>query len=145
MVSMETLGLTLAFMVADVLTGLVKAWRAHDVKSSAMREGLYHKIGYIGVIFLAQGIEVAADKVPGITINMPITAGICAFIILSETVSIMENLSAINPAIRAVFDRFPVHPDGGEETTEQGEETTEQSEPVVPEPNPSTDEHTPTQ
>lgn len=143
MVSMETLGLTLAFMVADVLTGLVKAWRAHDVKSSAMREGLYHKIGYIGVIFLAQGIEVAADKVPGITINMPITAGICAFIILSETVSIMENLAAINPAIRAVFDRFPVHPDGGGEPTVDDDEP-EQPE-VADEPTPSTDEHTPTQ
>lgn len=143
MVSMETLGLTLAFMVADVLTGLVKAWQAHDVKSSAMREGLYHKIGYIGVIFLAQGIEVAADKVPGITINMPITAGICAFIILSETVSIMENLAAINPVVRAVFDRFPVHPDDGGEHTEQGEP--EQGEPTVPEHTPSTDEHTPTQ
>lgn len=142
MVSMETLGITLAFMVADVATGLVKAWRAHDVKSSAMREGLYHKIGYIGVIFLAQGIEVAADKVPGITINMPITAGICAFIILSETVSIMENLAAINPAIRAVFDRFPVHPDGGEPTVDDDEP--EQAE-VADEHTPSIDEHTPTQ
>ena len=142
MVSMETLGLTLAFMVADVLTGLVKAWRAHDVKSSAMREGLYHKIGYIGVIFLAQGIEVAADKVPGITIAVPITAGICAFIILSETVSIMENLSAINPAIRAVFDRFPVHPGGSEPTV--GDDEPEQPE-AADGHNPSTDEHTPTQ
>ena len=141
MVSMETLGLTLAFMVADVLTGLVKAWRAHDVKSSAMREGLYHKIGYIGVIFLAQGIEVAADKVPGITINMPITAGICAFIILSETVSILENLAAINPAIRTVFDRFPVHPDGGEPTVGDDEPEPE----VADEHTPCTDEHTPTQ
>lgn len=142
MVSMETLGITLAFMVADVVTGLVKAWQAHDVKSSAMREGLYHKIGYIGVIFLAQGIEVAAGKVPGITINAPVTAGICVFIILSETVSIMENLAAINPAIRAVFDRFPVHPGGAGEPTvgdeqEQGEATDR--------PTPSTDEHTPTQ
>ena len=144
MVSMETLGLTLAFMVADVLTGLVKAWRAHDVKSSAMREGLYHKIGYIGVIFLAQGIEVAADKVPGITINMPITAGICAFIILSETVSIMENLSAINPTVRAVFDRFPVHPGGGGEPTVDDDVEPEQPE-TADGHNPSTDEHTPTQ
>lgn len=142
MVSMETLGLTLAFMVADVLTGLVKAWRAHDVKSSAMREGLYHKIGYIGVIFLAQGIEVAADNVPGITIAVPITAGICAFIILSETVSIMENLAAINPAIRAVFDRFPVHPDG--EPTVGDEDAPAQPE-AGDEHTPSTDEHTPTQ
>lgn len=142
MVSMETLGITLLFMVADVVTGLVKAWRAHDVKSSAMREGMYHKIGYIGVIFLAQGIEVAADKVPGITLNVPIAAGICAFIILSETVSIMENLAAINPAIRSVFDRFPVHPDGvGEPAVGDDEQEPE----AADEHTPSTDEHTPTQ
>lgn len=142
MISIETICITLAFMVADVVTGLVKAWRAHDVKSSAMREGLYHKIGYIGVVFLAQGIEVAADNVPGITINVPITAGICAFIILSETVSIMENLAAINPQIRAVFDRFPVHPDGaGEPTVDDGQEQGEATDGHTP----STDEHTPTQ
>ena len=144
MVSMEILGITGLFMVADVVTGLVKAWQAHDVKSSAMREGLYHKIGYIGVIFLAQGIEVAAGKVPGITLNLPIASGICGFIILSETVSIMENLAAINPAIRAVFDRFPVHPDDGEKPTVGDDGEPEQPE-VAGEHTPSIDEHTPTQ
>lgn len=126
---------TVAFMVADIATGLVKAWHAHDVKSSAMREGLYHKIGYIGVIFLAQGVEYAAGMVPQISIDVPITEGVCAFIILSEIVSILENLAAINPAVRELFDRFPAHPDdGGEPTVGDDDE---------PEPPDATDEHTP--
>lgn len=130
-------------MVADIVAGLVKAWHAHDVKSSAMREGLYHKIGYIGVIFLAQGVEYAARTIPQISVTVPITEGVCAFIILSEIVSILENLAAINPTVRELFDRFPAHPDDDGEPTVGDDGEPEQ--PTADEHTPSIDEHTSTQ
>lgn len=98
------------FMLADIASGFLKAWRDHDIKSRALREGLFHKSAFIGVIALAQLTELAADKVPEIELNLPITGGICAYIILTEIVSVLENLRDINPDIGCVMNRFPAHP-----------------------------------
>lgn len=104
------IGVTCMFMLADIASGFLKAWRDHDIKSRALREGLFHKSAFIGVIALAQLTELAADKVPEIELNLPITGGICAYIILTEIVSVLENLRDINPDIGGVMNRFPAHP-----------------------------------
>lgn len=109
MPNMEIVVITCAFMVADIVTGLIKAWHHHDIKSRAMREGLFHKLAFIAVIALAYGVEVAAQHIPQITIDVPLVTGICAFVVLTEIVSILENLCAINPQIAKVLDRFPGH------------------------------------
>lgn len=98
-------------MVGDIVSGFIKAWRDHDIQSQALRRGLFHKVAFGGVIFLAKGLEWAADEIPEIQLNMPITSSICAYIILTEIVSILENLKAINPDIGGVLNRFPAHPD----------------------------------
>lgn len=109
MPNMEIVVITCAFMVADIITGLIKAWHHHDIKSRAMREGLFHKLAFIAVIALAYGVEIAALHIPQITIDVPLVTGICAFVVLTEIVSILENLCAINPQIAKVLDRFPGH------------------------------------
>lgn len=97
-------------MVADIISGVLKAWHAHDMQSKALRNGLYHKVAFLGVIGLAQLTELAADKMPEIELNEPIVGAICAYIVLTELVSVLENLRDINPDIGGIMNRFPAHP-----------------------------------
>lgn len=97
-------------MVADIISGVLKAWHMHDMQSKALRNGLYHKAAFLGVIGLAQLTELAADKMPEIELNVPIVGAICAYIVLTELVSVLENLRDINPDIGGIMNRFPAHP-----------------------------------
>lgn len=115
------IGITCAFMLADIISGFLKAWKAHDVKSRALRDGLFHKVAFIGVIGLAQLTEYAADRIPEIELNLPITSAICAYVILTELVSILENLRDINPDIGGVLNRFPAHPTDEPESDDKNE------------------------
>ena len=110
MTNLYIIGITCAFMLADIVSGFLKAWQAHDIKSQALRNGLYHKSAFLGVIGLAQLTELAADKIPEIEFDLPITGAICAYIILTEIVSVLENLRDINPDIGGIMNRFPAHP-----------------------------------
>lgn len=97
-------------MVADIISGVLKAWHAHDIQSKALRNGLYHKAAFLGVIGLAQLTELAAGKMPEIELNVPIVGAICTYIVLTELVSVLENLRDINPDIGGIMNRFPAHP-----------------------------------
>lgn len=110
MANIWIIGITCAFMLADIISGVLKAWHAHDVKSKALRNGLYHKAAFLGLIGLSQLTELAADKIPEIELSLPITSAICAYIVLTEIVSVLENLRDINPDIGGVLNRFPAHP-----------------------------------
>lgn len=97
-------------MLADIVSGFIKAWHDNDLQSRALRNGLFHKAAFLGLIGVAQLTELAGDKIPEIKLNLPITSAICAYIVLTEIVSVLENLRDINPDIGGVMNRFPVHP-----------------------------------
>lgn len=99
----------LAFMALDVISGLCKAWYLHDMQSQALRRGLFHKIGFMGAIVLAGLFEWAAMVTPQITLAVPLMTCVCVYVILTECVSILENLKAINPTIAGIANRFPQH------------------------------------
>lgn len=105
------IGIACAFMLADIVSGFIKAWHNNDLQSRALRNGLFHKAAFLGLIGVAQLTELAADKIPEIELNLPITSSICAYIVLTEIVSVLENLRDINPDIGGVLNRFPAHPD----------------------------------
>ena len=87
-----------AFIVLDMVTGLVKALKEKNYCSSVMREGLFHKFGSILCIVFAVLIDYAQGFIDlGVTI--PVTLGVCTYIVLMEVGSIIENISAINPEI----------------------------------------------
>ena len=87
-----------AFILFDLLTGIVKALKNKEFTSTIMREGLYHKAGSILCILLGLMVDKAQDFVDlGVTI--PVTLAICSYIILMETGSIIENVCEINPEI----------------------------------------------
>jgi toxin secretion/phage lysis holin len=88
--------ITAAFVVLDVLSGVMKAAKMGELSSSKMREGLWHKSGYVLIVCLAILIEVGSQHVD-IGFEMPLIIPACLYIIGSEVMSIYENAKAINP------------------------------------------------
>lgn len=90
--------IALAFMVMDMVTGIAKAVKNKSLDSTAMRNGLFHKVGFIFVIVLAYMCEYAMGHLD-LGFNVPMVPGICTFICLTEVVSILENITNLAPEL----------------------------------------------
>lgn len=86
----------LAFMVIDVLTGVLKAVKNKELNSTKAREGIYKKASFILFIAFGYLADYAMDYV-NIGFNLPAAATICTLIIVTEAISVLENLGQINP------------------------------------------------
>ena len=95
---MHVYAFTAAFIILDFVTGLVKAFKEHNYCSSVMREGLYHKFGSILCVVFATMIDCAQVYID-LGVTVPVTVGVCGYIILMEIGSTIENVCAINPEI----------------------------------------------
>jgi toxin secretion/phage lysis holin len=84
------------FIVLDVATGLIKAFKNKNFNSSVMREGFYHKMSFVIYIVLAVMIDCAQHFID-LGYSLPVTDGCCTYIIFNEIGSIIENAYAINP------------------------------------------------
>lgn len=75
----------LIFMLVDIITGVIQAVINKNLDSQKMREGLLRKLGLILIIILGFIIRYA--------FNIPIISkAIVIYILLMETLSILENL-----------------------------------------------------
>lgn len=90
--------ITAAFIVLDLITGLIKAFKEKNYSSSVMREGLFHKAGSIAVAVFGVLIDYAQSYVD-IGISIPVAGILCSYIITMEMGSIFENVCTINPQI----------------------------------------------
>lgn len=85
-----------AFILLDLITGLIKAFKTKEYTSSIMREGLFHKVGSILVVSFGVLVDYAQSYLD-LGVNVPIATSICVYIVLMEIGSIIENLCTINP------------------------------------------------
>lgn len=83
------------FMVFDIISGLLQAIANKTYASSKMRVGLWHKISFILIIALAFGLEFAQGFVD-LGFTVPLVVPVCAYIIINEIGSIIENLALLN-------------------------------------------------
>lgn len=90
---------TLVFVGLDILTGWMKAVSTGTVSSAVMRQGLFHKVSYFVIIVVFIAVE-ALQKHFSFWPDFPTTAAICAYICVTEIVSLLENLAVVNPEIR---------------------------------------------
>ena len=90
--------ITAAFIALDMVTGLVKAFKRKEFTSSVMREGLFHKIGSVICVAFATLIDYAQGYLD-LGVTVPLTVGVCTYIVLMEIGSIIENVTIINPNI----------------------------------------------
>lgn len=89
---------TALFILLDMVSGIIKAFKQKNYTSSIMREGLFHKTGAVLVVVFATLVDYAqAFMELGVTV--PMTAAVCGYIVLMEIGSIIENICVINPEI----------------------------------------------
>ena len=85
--------LPVSLMGIDFLTGLFYAWSTSTFKSKKMRSGLTKKVGEIAILVIGELFSY------GMRIPPAIMAGISAYIIFMEFMSIMENLKKMGVPI----------------------------------------------
>lgn len=88
--------LAFAFMAIDIFTGVLKAVKNKELNSTKAREGIYKKASFI--LFIAFGyLANYAMVYVNIDFNFPAGATICTLVIVTEAISVLENLGQINP------------------------------------------------
>lgn len=105
----ELLIVTALAIAIDVVTGFAGAVKTGTVISSKMREGLWHKAGFAGLIVTAFLLEYLCAHIPytGVEVayiqdicaalaSIPLVLSACLWVIVTEAVSIMENLCTLN-------------------------------------------------
>lgn len=86
----------LVFIAMDLLTGLAQAVANKRVDSTKMRDGLWHKCGYVFTMILAALIEWTMQYID-LGFTLPLFVPVCVFIMLTEIVSIFENICKLSP------------------------------------------------
>lgn len=89
----------LCFIVADYATGVAKAVHAKQLDSTKMREGLWHKGGFIGAMVLGYGCQALVNLGFLPDSFSAIFGGVCVWVMLTEAISIFENLCQISPEL----------------------------------------------
>lgn len=96
---------TCVFMLFDIVTGLLQAFKNKDVSSKVMRDGLWHKCGFLAAI--AFGVLCAAAiELANIQFDIPACEAICGYILLCECISIVENIGRLNPEAYEFLKKF---------------------------------------
>ena len=88
--------LALAFMAIDVFTGMLKAVKNKELNSTKAREGIYKKASFILFIAFGYLADYAMNYV-NMGFNLPAATTICTLVIVTEAISVLENLGKINP------------------------------------------------
>lgn len=97
----EVVVVSLFFILMDVATGVCKAAYKRELSSSKMREGLWHKAGEAFLLLLGIAAQYAVDYA-GVPADIPsaVFNTIAVYIIGMELVSILENISELNPELK---------------------------------------------
>ena len=88
----------LGFIALDLLTGFAQAVANKMMNSTKMRDGLWHKCGFVLVMLLAALIEWAMRYID-LGFTLPLFVPVCVFIMLTEIVSIFENICKLSPEL----------------------------------------------
>ena len=88
--------IALVFNAVDLVTGLLSALKNKDVQSNKLRDGLFKKMGFIICYFMAWLVDTQGENI-GLQIGVAILPIIIVYVCLTELVSILENVSKLNP------------------------------------------------
>ncbi|MCI8468763.1 MAG: phage holin family protein [Eggerthellaceae bacterium] len=129
-ISWQPIVLAVVMMLLDIISGFAGAAKMKEIASGKMREGLWHKAGFCGLILVAAVYEVGAVWLDfevqqlglGVAVpDLPAVGVVCLYVVATELVSICENLIVLNPGIaNAPFLRKlkPHDPDAADLTVE---------------------------
>lgn len=96
---MKIILVALVFNGLDLVTGIAGAIKeGGQIKSSKLRDGLFKKVGFIFCYTLGIAINYAESYLT-LPFGVDLVPVICTYAIITEVVSIVENISKINPDI----------------------------------------------
>jgi phage-related holin len=96
---MKIILVALVFNGLDLVTGIVGAIRdGGQIKSSKLRDGLFKKVGFVFCYALGVLINYAESYLT-LPFGVDLVPVICTYAIITEVVSIVENIAKINPDI----------------------------------------------
>lgn len=112
---MKSIIVALIFNGLDLLSGIIAAVKEKNLKSSALRDGLFKKVGFITCYLLAWLIDEYGKSV-GIPIDIPILPVIIGYVCVTEAVSIIENVCRMNPDLipEKIIELFNIGKEGGD-------------------------------
>lgn len=90
------IAIALVFNGLDLLSGVISAIKNKNIKSSKLRDGLFKKVGFLICYFLALLLDTEGNLI-GFQIGTPILPIVILYACTTEVVSILENISKINP------------------------------------------------
>ena len=98
----------------DIATGMAAALATGTLSSRTARKGLIHKSAFLFAILLAHILDYAQSFV-NLGLPFELQVAVCGYIIICETLSIVENLAIINPELRGtpLLQLFKNTTDGG--------------------------------
>lgn len=96
---------TLVFILFDILTGFLKAAANHNIDSTALRKGLLHKLSEVVAIVFAFLCEYAVQYIH-LGVEIPLVIAVCGYIIIMETISVLENIVEVNPELGKFFSKY---------------------------------------
>ena len=96
------------FIILDIFFFFSAAYARREIESPKLRQGLWHKAGYVFVLFCSIIIEWAMNNGMDLGFNLPLVTPICVWISLMEIVSTLENSAKINPELANIpgFERL---------------------------------------
>lgn len=94
-------------MGLDVISGLVKAFKNHEVSSTRMREGLFGKCGMLIALFAIAVLQIAtSDPNVHFPIEFPLFNTVAGLMCAYELVSIIENGCAVSEKMERIFGKW---------------------------------------
>lgn len=86
----------LCFHCLDLVSGLIGAIKTKSLDSSKMRDGLFKKLGFLLCYSVAYLIDTEGSAI-GLKLSISVLPVIITYAVTTEIVSILENISRINP------------------------------------------------
>ena len=95
---MHGIAVALVFNATDLVTGIISAIKERDLQSNKLRDGIFKKVGFLICYFLALMIDLYGSEV-GFHLNVELLPVVLCFVCLTETISVIENLSKITDIV----------------------------------------------
>lgn len=88
---MKLVAIGLVFNALDIISGIVKAWKNHEIVSSKLRDGIFKKSGFIMLYALGYLVDNYGLYI-GFSFDFSLLKFIMLTVVITEIVSILENL-----------------------------------------------------
>ena len=91
-----------AFILFDIITGIIKALYQGGLDSTKLRKGLFHKLSEIVTVGGCGLLEYGSGYVE-FGFDVPVLKPVATYICVMELISIIENICEVNEPLRKLF------------------------------------------